>query len=73
MLFYAAALQTLNYDWDTLQWIRVWIAANKVGALLVAVVPHKALNVSAEWVVPTGWSKWLLLLRVSFAAAFSVV
>ena len=28
MLFYAAALQTLNYDWDTLRWpVALGIAA----------------------------------------------
>ena len=54
-------------------WIRVWVAANKVAALLVAVALHKALDVSAEWVVPVGWPKWLFVLRVTFAAAFSVV
>ena len=43
MLFYAAALQTLNYDWDTLV---VWVLGLLGGVLATGILDGKLFTVA---------------------------
>lgn len=54
-------------------WMRVWVAANKALALLIALAIHKVLDMAGEWLIPAGWEVCLKVFRGTFFAVFSVI